>query len=125
MGCAFSGDEKGAPQSQDGRRNRFTTIDGRKRSTKVVDIVVEKVNILREDLSEKQIKYCCQVLKQHQLFSSLKEEELRAISEGMISVSGEKDGYLFHQGETGHSFFLIEKGAVSVEIDGKEAAVLK
>jgi CRP-like cAMP-binding protein len=26
--------------------------------------------------------------------------------------------YLFKQGEKGHSFFLIEKGKVSVEIDG-------
>lgn len=39
----------------------------------------------------------------------------------MVWVQGVKDTYLFEQGQTGHSFFLIEKGRVSVEIDKKIA----
>jgi CRP-like cAMP-binding protein len=35
----------------------------------------------------------------------------------MVWMEGKKDEYLFQQGETGHSFFLIEKGRVSVEVD--------
>ena len=125
MGCAFSDEEKGTPHPQHGRRSRFSTIDGRKRSTKVVDVLVEKVEVITEDISPQQVSYCIQILKKHQLFNSLSNDELQAIGEGMIYVRGDKGGYVFHQGETGHSFFLIEKGGVSVEIDGKEAALLR
>lgn len=43
----------------------------------------------------------------------------------MVWMEGTKDEYLFQQGEMGHSFFLIEKGKVSVEIDGKKVAEMK
>jgi CRP-like cAMP-binding protein len=36
----------------------------------------------------------------------------------MVWMEGNKNEYLFQQGETGHSFFLIESGVVGVEVDG-------
>ena len=43
----------------------------------------------------------------------------------MIWVKADKDEYLFLQGQAGHSFFIIEKGDIHVEIDGKKVAELK
>ena len=43
----------------------------------------------------------------------------------MVWARAEKDEYLFLQGQSGHSFFIIEKGTVDVEIDGNKVAELK
>ncbi len=40
MGCAFDTDVKNIKGKQDNRRNRLGTIDCRKRSTKVIDLIV-------------------------------------------------------------------------------------
>lgn len=46
MGCAFSQELKDHPKVDESRRNRLTTVDCRKRSTKVVDIIVENVTVI-------------------------------------------------------------------------------
>lgn len=43
----------------------------------------------------------------------------------MVWVQGKKDEYLFAQGQAGHSFFVIEKGEIAVEIDGKKVSELR
>ena len=43
----------------------------------------------------------------------------------MIWVKADRNQYLFLQGQAGHSFFIIEKGDIHVQIDGKKVAELK
>ena len=43
----------------------------------------------------------------------------------MAWAKARKGDQLFIQGQAGHTFFLIEKGTVEVEIDGKVVAELK
>lgn len=43
----------------------------------------------------------------------------------MIWVQGKADEYLFVQGQAGHSFFIIEKGEITVEVDGNKVAELR
>ena len=50
MGCAFTEELKEHPKSDASRRNRLETVDCRKMSTKVVDMIVENVHILAEQI---------------------------------------------------------------------------
>jgi len=43
----------------------------------------------------------------------------------MVWAAAKKGDQLFTQGQAGHTFFVIEKGTVEVEIDGKVIAKLK
>jgi hypothetical protein len=116
MGCSFSPEDR-ENRCDDGRRGRLSTVDCRRKSTKVVDAILENVAMIAEVLTESQISFCMKHLKEHQLFNGLSDEEMRIICTQMVWMEGTQQEYLFHQGETGHSFFLIEKGRVSIEID--------
>ncbi len=107
------------------RRKRLSTVDCRRLSTKVVDMVVENVEILSETLTKQQIEFSVACLSNHPLFSGLTNEELSTLCSEMIWVQGKQNEYLFVQGQAGHSFFIIEKGQVDVEIDGKKITELK
>ena len=61
MGCAFTGDVKQAKMKEDGRRNRLGTVDCRKRSTRVIDIIVEKVTVVSNQLSTEQTLFASKV----------------------------------------------------------------
>ena len=125
MGCAFTGDLKQQQKQEGARRNRLHTIDCRKLSTKVVDMIVENVHILNDRLSEEQVNFCVKCLTDHPLFSGLSPEELKMLCSEMIQVKANRNQYIFLQGQAGHSFFIIQKGDIHVEIDGKKVAELK
>lgn len=42
----------------------------------------------------------------------------------MVWAKANQGDQLFAQGQTGHTFFIIEKGKVQVEIDGKVVSEL-
>ena len=53
-------------------------------------------------------------LRTSQLFSGLPPADLEAIAALVTFKALAKDSYLFHQGETSHGFYLVQKGAVNV-----------
>lgn len=93
MGCAFSENSKDQnnPKVDSNRRNRLSTIDCRRLSTKVVDMIIENIQILSEKLTEAQIQYCVKALADHTLFSGLSHDELKALCAQMVWVSAKKD----------------------------------
>lgn len=91
MGCTFSPEERDLIKLEDGRRGRLPTLDCRKRSTKVMDIILENVRLITEVLTSEQVDRCMLMLKEHQLFNGLAEEELRAVCEGMVWMEGNKN----------------------------------
>jgi len=50
MGCVVGKDELDKPRMDDDRRGRLSTVDCRRQSTKVVDIILENVTIISEVL---------------------------------------------------------------------------
>jgi hypothetical protein len=74
MGCAFTGDIKQSKMKEDGRRDRLGTLDCRKKSTRVIDNIVERVTIVSNELSEEQILFATKVFEQHNLFCGLAKE---------------------------------------------------
>lgn len=70
MGCSFSPEEKEG-KSDEGRRGRLSTVDCRKKSTKVLDVILENVTMISEQLDDGQVRYCMEHLREHQLFSGL------------------------------------------------------
>ena len=62
----------------------MTTVDCRKKSTKVLDVILENVTLISEQLDETQVKYCMEHLREHQLFSGLSEQEMKTICEQMV-----------------------------------------
>jgi hypothetical protein len=91
MGCAFTPEARDNSRVDDGRRGRLTTIDCRRRSTKVVDIILENVKMIEETLTQEQISYCMKHLREHQLFNGLSEDELKAVCQEMVWMEGTKD----------------------------------
>jgi hypothetical protein len=63
MGCVMTKDDLDKAAADDGRRNRLSTVDCRRQSTKVVDIIHEKVSIISEMLKPEQINYCIEHLR--------------------------------------------------------------
>lgn len=107
MGCAFTQELKDQMKNESHRRNRLSTLDCRRLSTKVVDMIVENVQILSESLTTQQITFCVNTLSNHPLFSGLTQEELSTLCSEMVWVQGKQGDYLFVQGQAGHSFFII------------------
>lgn len=91
MGCAFTGDLKEPNKLEGPRRNKLATIDCRRLSTKVVDIIVENVQILSEKLDAKQVKYCVKCLSDHPLFCGLTPEELTILCGEMVWVKATRN----------------------------------
>ena len=60
-------------------------------STKVVDIIIENVQILSEKLDDKQVKYCVKCLSDHPLFCGLTTEELTILCAEMVWAKATKN----------------------------------
>jgi hypothetical protein len=58
MGCVGIKDDLEKAVADNGRRGRLSTVDCRRQSTKVVDIIQENVTIISEALKPPQINYC-------------------------------------------------------------------
>lgn len=56
-----------------------------------MDIILENVRLITEVLTSEQVDRCMLMLKEHQLFNGLAEEELRAVCEGMVWMEGNKN----------------------------------
>jgi CRP/FNR family transcriptional regulator len=53
-------------------------------------------------------------LRSCQLFTGLPPADLENIAEVTVVKSLEKDDYLFHEGDTAHGFYVVQRGAVNV-----------
>jgi hypothetical protein len=58
MGCVSIKDDLQKAVPENGRRGRLSTVDCRRQSTKVVDMILENVTIISEALKPPQINYC-------------------------------------------------------------------
>lgn len=65
-------------------------------------------------------------LRNCQLFTGLPPEDLANIAEVTFVKSLEKDEYLFHEGDSAHGFYVVQRGAVNVHrvtTTGKEQII--
>lgn len=76
-------------------------------------------------LSQQQVEFAVERLEQHHLFSSLTPAELTSVCEEMMYARAQDSRYIFRQGEVGSCFFLIYRGRVEVEVDGKLVRTLE
>lgn len=125
MGCTESHDSTFKKMEEHTMRSRLNSIDNRKKSTRVVDAIIERVTILSETLTPKQTEFAAKKLSRHELFNSLTIDELKIVCREMAYASAPSSEYLFQQGDAGHSFFIIETGRVDVEVDNKVVAHLE
>lgn len=72
-----------------------------------------------EKISSKDQAKIVQIVASHFFFSSFSETERTEIIEQMVIYKCTKDQYIFKQSDPGSLFFIIRKGKVSIEINGK------
>lgn len=65
MGCTESHDTMLKKLDEPTMRSRMNSIDNRKKSTRVVDAIIEKVTILSETLTPKQTEFAAKKLARH------------------------------------------------------------
>jgi cGMP-dependent protein kinase len=70
-------------------------------------------------LDENDVKLVCQRLKEHSLFCTLEDKELREVAASMKLATALNNTYIFQEGDNGDCFFLIKRGEVDVEIEHK------
>jgi len=65
-------------------------------------------------------------LRSCQLFTGLSPEDIQSIAEFTVVKSLARGEYLFHEGETSHGFYVVQRGAVNVHrvnATGKEQVI--
>lgn len=58
-------------------------------------------------------------LKNHFIFYNLSENELENIKEKMFYCNINEGDYVFKSGEVGMCFFVVERGMLDLEVEGK------
>jgi hypothetical protein len=76
MGCTFDTElsKKDFHKQHENRHGRTGTIDTRKKSSRVVDNIIENVTVSNELLTSVQITYAVTCLKKQSLFNSLSDD---------------------------------------------------
>ena len=64
------------------------------------------------------------VLRQVPLFEQFTGWELKKLAQKLENIDFSSGGTVFKQGQPGYRFYIIEKGKVSVQIDGEQRATL-
>ncbi len=64
------------------------------------------------------------LLTEHAFFRNLKEKQIETIAGCGKNVHFSKGDVVFRQGEEANAFYIVKKGAVSIEVDGAERGTI-
>ena len=84
------------------------------------DTIYENVTkVPDKKMTYSDVAFIIKSLKSHFFFTNLSEDELEKVISKMFYANASKGSYLFEQGGKASCYFIIDKGGVDLQINGK------